>query len=61
MGTTAKPKGAQFKVLCAWCRVVISRDTPKDAERMCADCFRRMMDGYTGPLQQTPDLKASRR
>ena len=53
-------KGA-FKVVCAWCGAVISRDAHRDAERMCADCFRRMMDGYTRPLQQAHDLKASRR
>ena len=61
MGTRAKPTGAQFKVVCAWCGAVISLNAPKDAERMCADCFRRMMDGYTRPLQQTRDLKASGR
>ena len=40
MGTTAKHTGARFKVACSWCGAVISLDAPKDAERMCADCFR---------------------
>jgi hypothetical protein len=61
MVTTAKHTGARFKVVCSWCRVVMSKDAPKDAERMCADCFRRMMDGYTRTLQQAHDHKASRR
>ena len=53
--------GRVFKVVCAWCGVVIRRDARKEAERMCAGCFRRLMDGYDRPLQQAHDLKAGRR
>ena len=61
MVKNAPTSGRAFKVVCAWCGVVIRRDARKEAERMCAGCFRRMMDGYTRPLQQAHDLKASRR
>ena len=53
--------GHVFKVVCAWCGVVIRLDAPKEAERMCAGCFRRMMDGYAKSLQRAHDIKASRR
>ena len=53
--------GRAFQVVCSWCGVVIRKDARKEAQRMCAVCFRRMMDNYARRLQQAHDLKASRR
>jgi hypothetical protein len=32
-----------LKVVCAWCGGVIRSDASKAAERMCQQCFARMM------------------
>ena len=52
MVPTPNPNGAQFKVVCAWCGVLIRVRERKDSEGMCGGCFRRLLDRHTHPRQK---------
>ncbi|HEY0080408.1 MAG TPA: hypothetical protein VGB73_17500 [Pyrinomonadaceae bacterium] len=38
-----------FKVVCAWCGVVIRRNSTKDSQGMCQECYAGMLRDYIYP------------
>ena len=56
-------KPTDFKVICAWCGVVIRRHSSKDSQGMCQECYAGMLRDYiyTGASQARPPLRASER
>ncbi len=51
-----------FKVVCAWCGVVVRRDDVEDSQGMCFACYYRILSKHFQTQRQasTP-LRASER
>jgi hypothetical protein len=50
----------RFKVECAWCGVIIRRDSAKDSHGMCLKCYARMLGEHGHAHERETGLRWAR-
>ena len=55
-------RGVGYRVICAWCGVIIRHNSRKESAGMCSSCYARMFSEHMRPHQESgKGLKASDR